>query len=200
MPISALASATSLEFVVFFGRTGDCVIGRRIAAESSECIRESSMASNSRKQITMYSRLGDIPATIEKLRSDPELQSRIEGRESAFTMAMREALANAITHANHNEASRIVHVRYICEPGHPLSILIRAEGDGFGPNSAQSPKATDSDQRTGIYWMKLAMDEVRFRKNGTEIYMRMNERESHHPEGSIPPERSRETSHVESHG
>jgi anti-sigma regulatory factor (Ser/Thr protein kinase) len=153
----------------------------------------------SRKQITMYSRLHDIPATIERLRLDPELESCIEGRESAFTVAMQEALANAIVHGNHREAARKVYVRYICQPGHALSILIRDEGDGFEPSNISSPKATDIDHGMGIRLMRASMDEVRFRKGGTEIYMRMDARESQHSGDGIPDKTS-EARHAENYG
>jgi hypothetical protein len=54
-------------------------------------------------EIAMRSQLGEIADVIEKLRSDPELLSRIYGREAAFHIAMRETLANAVTHGNrHN--------------------------------------------------------------------------------------------------
>jgi anti-sigma regulatory factor (Ser/Thr protein kinase) len=145
----------------------------------------------SRKQIIMYSRLHDIPATIERLRMDPKLQSCIEGRQSAFTVAMQEPLANAIVHGNHREVTRKVYVRYICQPGHALSILIRDEGDGFDPSNISSAKASDIDHGMGIRLMRASMDEVRFRKGGTEIYMRMDARESQHTRDGIPDKTSR---------
>jgi anti-sigma regulatory factor (Ser/Thr protein kinase) len=153
----------------------------------------------SRKQILMYSRLRDIPATIERLRLDSELQSCIEGREFAFTVAMQEALANAIVHGNHREVTRKVYVRYICEPGHALSILIRDEGDGFDPSNISSAKATDIDHGMGIRLMRASMDEVRFRKGGTEIYMRMNARERQRSRDGIPDETSG-ARHAENYG
>jgi anti-sigma regulatory factor (Ser/Thr protein kinase) len=124
-------------------------------------------------EITMESRLSEIPAVIEKLRSDPELRYRIDGRESAFLIAMREALANAVTHGNHREASRRVYVQYACEPDDALSIVIRDEGDGFDPRNVLTPKDIGGKHRRGIYLMTSCMDEVQFRKNGTEVYMRM---------------------------
>jgi hypothetical protein len=49
-------------------------------------------------EVAMESRLSLVPAMVEKLRSDPELRSRIDGREAAFYVAIWEALAIAITH------------------------------------------------------------------------------------------------------
>ena len=59
--------------------------------------------------------------------------SRIRGREADFLIAMREALANAVTHGNHSDASKRVFVSYVCEADGTLSIVVRDEGNGFDP-------------------------------------------------------------------
>ena len=121
----------------------------------------------------MPSQLSESAAVIERLRSDPELLSRINGREGAFLIAMRKALVNAVTHGNRYDASRRVYVHYTCEPDDSLSIVIRDEGDGFDPNRVPVPKDLGEDTRRGIHLMTSYMDEVQFRRNGTEVYMRM---------------------------
>jgi anti-sigma regulatory factor (Ser/Thr protein kinase) len=131
------------------------------------------MANELRIEIAMRSQLGEISDVIERLRSDPELLSRIRGREAAFIIAMREALANAVTHGNRHDGFKTVYVQYACEPDNSLSILIRDEGDGFDPNDVRIPKDMGEDTRRGIYLMTSYMDEVQFRRNGTEVYMRM---------------------------
>jgi len=125
-------------------------------------------------EIAMESRLSLIPATIEKLRSEPELRSCLDGRNSAFYIAMSEALANAVTHGNRNVPSRKVYVRWTCEPDGALSILIRDEGNGFNPGDIERPKDIEEDRNRGIRLMRSYMDDVQFRNNGTEVYMRMN--------------------------
>jgi serine/threonine-protein kinase RsbW len=131
------------------------------------------MASELQTEITMRSQLGEIADVIERLRSDPELLSRIRGHEAAFVIAMREALANAVTHGNHHDGFKTVYVQYVCEPDNSLSILIRDEGDGFDPSEVPVPKDMEQDTRRGIYLMTSYMDEVQFRRNGTEVYMRI---------------------------
>jgi anti-sigma regulatory factor (Ser/Thr protein kinase) len=131
------------------------------------------MANQLQTEITMGSQLDEIAVVIERLRSDPELLSRICGREAAFRIAMWEALTNAINHGNNYDASRRVYVQYSCESDDSLSIVIRDEGEGFDPTDVQIPKDTGEDRKRGIYLMTLLMDEVQFRKNGTEVYMRM---------------------------
>ena len=131
------------------------------------------MVNELRIEIAMRSQLGEIADVIERLQSDPELVSRIRGREAAFVIAMREALANAVTHGNHHDGFKKVYVQYTCEPDNSLSILIRNEGDGFDSSDVPIPKDMGEDTRQGIYLMTSCMDEVQFRRNGTEVYMRM---------------------------
>lgn len=131
------------------------------------------MAHRVRTEITMGSQLGEVATVIERLRSDPELSSRIHGREAAFLMAMREALVNAVTHGNRHEPSKQIYVRYSCEPDNSLLISIRDEGDGFNPSSFPMPRDLGEDTGWRIYLMTSCMDEVQYRKNGTEVHMRM---------------------------
>jgi anti-sigma regulatory factor (Ser/Thr protein kinase) len=127
------------------------------------------MVNELRIEIAMRSQLGESADVIERLQSDPELVSRIRGREATFVIAMREALANAATHGNHHNGFK----QYTCEPDNSLSILIRDEGDGFDSSEVPIPKDMGQDISRGIYLMTSCMDEVQFRRNGTEVYMRM---------------------------
>jgi anti-sigma regulatory factor (Ser/Thr protein kinase) len=131
------------------------------------------MANQLPTEITMASHLSEIATVIERLRSDPELSSRIHGRETAFLIAMREALVNAVTHGNRHDTSRKVYVQYACESDNSLSILIRDEGAGFDPSSVPIPKDLGEDRRRGIHLMASCMDEVQFRRSGTEVYMKI---------------------------
>jgi serine/threonine-protein kinase RsbW len=128
-------------------------------------------------EIAMESRLSLIPATIEKLRSDAEVQSRIEGRETAFCIAITEALANAVIHGNRNQPSRRVYVRWTGEPDGALSVLIGDEGSGFSPGDIATPKDIGEDRNRGLWLIRLCVDDIQFRNNGTEVYMRMNGRQ-----------------------
>jgi anti-sigma regulatory factor (Ser/Thr protein kinase) len=134
------------------------------------------MTDSAQTEVTMESRLSEMPVLIQRLRSDPELLSRIRGREVDFLIAMREALANAVTHGNHGDASKEVIVSYACEPNETLSIAVRDEGNGFDPIDLLSSNEIREDQKRGISLIRSSMDEVQFRKNGTEIYMRMTRR------------------------
>ena len=96
--------------------------------------------------------------------------------ESDVEIALREALANAIIHGNHENPRKHVHVRCRCNPDE-LSIAVKDEGRGFDMNKMPDPKApesTGSVHGRGIYLMKALMDEVRFEEGGVVVHMRKN--------------------------
>jgi anti-sigma regulatory factor (Ser/Thr protein kinase) len=82
------------------------------------------------------------------------------------------------SHGDRNEPSRKVYVRWTCEPDGALSILIRdEEGNGFNPGDIATSKDIGGDQNRGIRLMRSCMDDIQFRNNGTEVYMRINARQ-----------------------
>jgi len=93
---------------------------------------------------------------------------------SDIEIALREALANAILHGNHEDRRKQVHVNCDCEPDEVL-IAIKDEGKGFDPNNLPDPTASEnigSIHGRGIHVMKALMDEVRFEEGGTVVHMR----------------------------
>ena len=100
----------------------------------------------------------------------------VPGRESGVEIALREALANAIIHGNHQNPQKHVHVRFRCKPDE-VSIAVKDEGRGFDINTITDPTApenTGSIHGRGIYLMKVFMDEVRFEEGGVVVHMRTN--------------------------
>jgi anti-sigma regulatory factor (Ser/Thr protein kinase) len=94
--------------------------------------------------------------------------------ESGVEIALREALANAIIHGNHEDPRKHVHVTCRCEPGE-VSIAVKDEGEGFDINSVPDPTAPEhigSVHGRGIHLMKALMDEVRFEEGGVVVHMR----------------------------
>ena len=94
--------------------------------------------------------------------------------ESEVEIALREALANAIIHGNHQNPQKHVHVRFRCKSDE-VSIAVKDEGRGFDINTITDPTApenTGSIHGRGIYLMKVFMDEVRFEEGGVVVHMR----------------------------
>lgn len=93
---------------------------------------------------------------------------------SDVEVALREALANAIIHGNHEDPRKHVHITCRCEPGE-VSIAVKDEGKGFDINNVPDPTAPErigSVHGRGIYLMKAVMDEVRFEEGGVVVHMR----------------------------
>jgi serine/threonine-protein kinase RsbW len=103
-------------------------------------------------------------------------QSRcVDGKEELVELALREAVSNAMLHGNRSDAPKLVHVRCCCEGAKGVVIVVRDQGLGFDPNDVPNPLAVENlgaEHGRGIYLMKLAMDEVSFRRGGTEVHIR----------------------------
>jgi serine/threonine-protein kinase RsbW len=94
--------------------------------------------------------------------------------ESDVEIALREALANAIIHGNHENPRKHVHVRCRCNPDE-LSIAVKDEGRGFDIDKMADPTVPESIGSVhgrGIYLMKALMDEIRFEEGGVVVHMR----------------------------
>jgi serine/threonine-protein kinase RsbW len=93
---------------------------------------------------------------------------------SDIEIALREALANAIIHGNHENPRKHVYVRCRCKPD-GLSMWVKDEGQGFDIEKVADPTAPEnirSIHGRGIYLMKALMDEVRFEEGGVVVHMR----------------------------
>jgi serine/threonine-protein kinase RsbW len=123
---------------------------------------------------------------IKKCRFVPECETDVE-------IALREALANAIIHGNHEDPRKHVHVSCRCGPDE-VSITVRDEGQGFDIDKVPDPTAPEnigSVHGRGIYMIKTLMDEVRFEQGGTVLHMRKSAGDNRHAiSGNCPEKRS----------
>src|SRR5262245_551119 len=94
-------------------------------------------------------------------------------------MAVREAVANAIKHGNHQDMTKNVHVE-MDVVADTLAISIRDDGEGFDPAAVGDPLAPENRLKTsgrGIFYMRTFMDDVRFQRHaagGMEIVLKKN--------------------------
>jgi serine/threonine-protein kinase RsbW len=96
------------------------------------------------------------------------------GREDDIELALSEALANAVVHGAGLDPSKIVECDVACDEEHGMLIVVRDPGPGFDPEKIADPCCGEniySHHGRGIYLINQLMDEVQFRKNGTEIHM-----------------------------
>ncbi len=120
----------------------------------------------------MPSEVGSISPFVDRLML--LIRKCVPDGESEVEIALREALANAIIHGNHENPGKHVHVRFRCNPDE-VSIAVKDEGRGFDINEMPDPTAPEnigSGHGRGIYLMKAFMDEVRFEEGGVVVHMR----------------------------
>ena len=115
-----------------------------------------------------------IPPVVEQIMHVVREQGCAEHSEFEIEVALYEALANAVEHGCGHDPSKSVEVVVACEEHRGMIIIVRDPGEGFDPGSIPSPvvgKNIYADSGRGIFLINQLMDEVRFEKNGTEIWM-----------------------------
>ncbi|HET9697253.1 MAG TPA: ATP-binding protein [Terriglobales bacterium] len=97
------------------------------------------------------------------------------GKELEVETALREALANAITHGCNCDPNQVIHCSVACDEQHGILIIVRDPGNGYDPLGIPSPLVGEnifSNHGRGIFLINQLMDEVHIRRNGAEIVMR----------------------------
>jgi serine/threonine-protein kinase RsbW len=123
-----------------------------------------------------------MESTLESVNKAEEMADRVatqagldEDTRSGVSMAVREAMINAVLHGNAYNPSKRVNLT-LEQNGRELIVTITDEGTGFIPEEVPDPLAPENllkDSGRGIFLMRAFMDEVRFRKlnPGTEIIL-----------------------------
>jgi len=103
-----------------------------------------------------------------------QIQS-LHDKEMEIETALREALANAITHGCGNDPTKTIYCCVALDDDHGILIIVRDPGNGYDPLQVANPLHGEniySNHGRGIYLINQLMDEVQIRRNGTEIVMR----------------------------
>jgi serine/threonine-protein kinase RsbW len=128
-----------------------------------------------RMNLTLASSLESIArieALAEKLAAEAGLD---EDGCFSVTMAVHEAVVNAVLHGNALDPAKKIAVGFE-NTGDSLAITIADAGQGFDPDSLPDPLTAENILRgcgRGIFLMRSYMDEVRFRQLelGTEVIL-----------------------------
>ncbi len=123
-----------------------------------------------------------FPAAISEIE---KIVSRVMGaisragcaprKKDQISLAVREALANAVVHGARFDAEQKIQICVACDEEKGVLILIKDPGTGFDPASIPSPvigKNLFSSGGRGIFLITQLMDEVSFEEDGTLIRMR----------------------------
>lgn len=98
-----------------------------------------------------------------------------EEERDKITMAVREAVVNAVYHGNGYDKGKQVTVHFEASSAH-LTVRVADQGTGFDRRKIPDPLAPEnllSDHGRGIFLIRAFMDEVQFRDlhPGTEIIL-----------------------------
>lgn len=102
-------------------------------------------------------------------------QGCAEGGEVQIEVALLEALSNAVRHGCGEDSDRLVEVCVACEQDRGVLIVVRDPGAGFDPEEIPSPVQGErllASGGRGVFLINQLMDEVTYRRGGTEIWMR----------------------------
>jgi serine/threonine-protein kinase RsbW len=115
-----------------------------------------------------------IAPVVEQIMEVVRQQGCAANSEFEIEVSLFEALANAVEHGCRHDPEKRVEVVVACEEDRGMVIIVRDPGPGFDPASVPSPVVGENlyaDGGRGIFLINQLMDEVRFEKNGTEIWM-----------------------------
>jgi serine/threonine-protein kinase RsbW len=123
-----------------------------------------------------------MESTLESVNKAEEMADKVaaqagmdEDTRSGVSMAVREAMINAVLHGNNYDPAKRVNLT-LEQNGKELIVTITDEGPGFVPEEVPDPLAPENllkESGRGIFLMRAFMNEVRFRKlnPGTEIIL-----------------------------
>jgi serine/threonine-protein kinase RsbW len=97
------------------------------------------------------------------------------GKEPEISLAVQEALANAVIHGAGGDASKMVYCTVGCSPTEGVVIVVRDPGPGFDPEEVRnplSPTGLTAEHGRGVHLIRELMDDVQFERNGAQIRMR----------------------------
>lgn len=125
-------------------------------------------------RLEIPSHVGFITPAVERIVRRLHKSRCIPSKESAVRTALYEAMANAVTHGNHENVKKLVRVCCRYDAAQCVSIVVSDEGQGFDPRTVPDPtrpENLESEHGRGIFLMKAYMDEVHYEKGGTEVHL-----------------------------
>jgi len=127
-----------------------------------------------RLRISLPSSKASINGAVNRIMGIAVRCSINEDKRTDLEIALREALANAVTHGNEFGADKRVFVRCYGSPQLGVLVLVRDEGRGFRPEEVPDPRDEDRIHLThgrGLFLMRALLDFVEHRKSGCEVVL-----------------------------
>jgi serine/threonine-protein kinase RsbW len=127
-----------------------------------------------RVRVTLAADRKAVDQVVQQVMDAVHEMKCVDGKEDAIELALQEALANAVVHGAKEDPTKVVECLVACDEERGVLIIVRDPGEGFDPSSIPTCTMGEnlySNHGRGIYLINQLMDEVEFRKNGTEIHM-----------------------------
>ena len=127
-----------------------------------------------RVRVTLAADRKAVDPVVEQVMQAVREMKSVNGKEEAIELALQEALANAVVHGAKEDPTKVVECVVMCDEQRGLLIIVRDPGEGFDPQGIPTCTMGEnlfSNHGRGIFLINQLMDEVKFRKNGTEIHM-----------------------------
>jgi serine/threonine-protein kinase RsbW len=128
-----------------------------------------------RADLTITGGVKSVGPAVEQIMRIVSQMNCAAGKEYEIELAVREALANAIVHGCKKDPEKSVQISVGCDESRGMIIVVRDPGGGFDPSQIPSPIVGEqlySEHGRGIFLINQLMDEVRYRNQGTELWMR----------------------------
>jgi serine/threonine-protein kinase RsbW len=129
---------------------------------------------NLRVRVTLAADRKAVDQVVEQVMAAVREMKCVNGKEDAIELSLQEALANAVVHGAKEDPSKVIECLVACDEQRGILIIVRDPGPGFDPSAIPSCTVGEnlySNHGRGIFLINQLMDEVKFRKNGTEIHM-----------------------------
>jgi serine/threonine-protein kinase RsbW len=128
-----------------------------------------------RIDMTVAGELTGVTSAVERIMGAVTEMQCAAGKEMDVRLSLQEALANAVVHGCKKDPGKKIRVQVGCDESRGMLVVISDPGTGFDPEDVPSPLVGEnvfSSHGRGIFLINQLMDEVRFAKGGTEIWMR----------------------------
>jgi serine/threonine-protein kinase RsbW len=119
-----------------------------------------------------------VLSKVERLSSEIARHLKLpEDMRDNLSIAVTEAVGNAIVHGNKCDPAKKVEVTFTIEPSR-IRVAVRDEGGGFNPKTLSNPLDPENlmkESGRGIFILKTLMDEVHFSfsNSGTTVHFTM---------------------------
>ena len=95
-------------------------------------------------ELSLPSKVAAISHFVDRLMLLIKKCQCARGHELDIEVALREALANATVHGNHEDPGKRVYVRCRCKADEDVAIVVQDEGQGFDTNAVPDPTSPET--------------------------------------------------------